>query len=282
MASFLPDEAWRLSHLSHAEIKEVAMTMLTTAIRDSCLFYLTFFYIFILPLSRSLFGYGKHYETHKPFWKKVMKAYNILMSLFSFLIFLAGARALYITPIRTEDCGLFMRDPVWNYAVYAFYISKYVEYADTFFIYLMNKPVSFLQWFHHIGAAASLYLFYWYNAETAWIFTVFNSFIHTIMYYYFSLTVTTTDPKLKKKLNAFRPMMTAMQLVQFFSGCYICYSYRKVLCLTSDPALFIASYYFPYCYVYMLVVLFAHFFIKEYVCPKKSMKAVKSFHYKEQ
>eukprot|EP00808_Paulinella_micropora_P019879 g81543.t1 len=271
------DAAWRLSELSKQELQDAVVEIFKRSWNETVLVQCTIFYIFILPLSRWALGYGANYQRNKDFWKFIMKSYNLLMSLFSLLVFVAGARALYRTPLYTEDCGIMMRDPVWNTAVYAFYVSKYVEYADTFFIYLMDKPVSFLQWYHHIGAAMSLAFFILYSSENAWIFTVFNSFIHTIMYYYFSLTVMNPDPKTKKKLEAFRPVMTAMQLCQFIFGCLACYAYRNVRCFTSNTAHFLASYYFPYTYVYGLMALFTHFFLEQYVCRDKHRPKSREF-----
>lgn len=53
---------------------------------------------------------------------------------------------------------------------------------------LKDKPVSLLQTFHHFGAPWDVYLAIVLKNEGMWIFVSFNSFIHTVMYTYFSFT----------------------------------------------------------------------------------------------
>lgn len=103
---------------------------------------------------RKRFNYGQHYQDNKKQcvlfvavpsanmlapcwlsswyarrWKRFMFAYNIAMSAFSLGVFIVCAEALLRLPIRTGDCDLWYREaPAFVWAVYLFYLSKFVEY----------------------------------------------------------------------------------------------------------------------------------------------------------
>lgn len=95
---------------------------------------------------------------------------------------------------------------VWN-----FYVSKYYELADTAILLIKGKPSSFLQTFHHSGSIIGMWIMTTTHAPAAWIFVLFNSFIHTIMYFYYLLTCLGYRPTWKK-------ILTTMQIIQFLVG----------------------------------------------------------------
>lgn len=64
------------------------------------------------------------------------------------------------------------------------------EIVDTIIILLKGRRSSLLQTYHHAGAIITMYLGYNYRAHPIWIFTTFNSFVHTIMYAYYGKTRT--------------------------------------------------------------------------------------------
>ncbi|ORZ27060.1 ELO family [Lobosporangium transversale] len=94
---------------------------------------------------------------------------------------------------------------------YYFYLSKYYEILDTIIILLKGRRSSLLQTYHHAGAIITMYLGYNYRAHPIWIFTTFNSFVHTIMYAYYAATSVGLKPPGKKYL-------TSMQITQFWTG----------------------------------------------------------------
>ena len=49
-------------------------------------------------------------------------------------------------PMFSEDCNVAFRNPYFNKIVYWFFMSKYVEFADTLFLIVKNKEVS---WLHY-------------------------------------------------------------------------------------------------------------------------------------
>jgi hypothetical protein len=98
-----------------------------------------------------------------------------------------------------------------NFWVWNFYVSKYYELADTAILLIKGKPSSFLQTFHHSGSIIGMWVMTTTHAPAAWIFVLFNSFIHTIMYFYYTLTCLGYRPTWKK-------ILTTMQIIQFLVG----------------------------------------------------------------
>lgn len=94
-----------------------------------------------------------------------------------------------------------------------FYISKFYEVLDTAIILLKGRPSSLLQSYHHAGAMMCMWAGIRYQSPPIWIFVVFNSFIHSLMYFYFSLSC------LKIRVpNFFKRILTTMQITQFIVG----------------------------------------------------------------
>lgn len=109
------------------------------------------------------------------------------------------------------------RDGFWghaagaNYWIWVFYMSKYYELLDTAILLAKGRQSSFLQTFHHSGSILSMWLQSAAQLAFGWIFVLFNSFIHTIMYFYYTLTCLGYQPSWKRWL-------TRMQIAQFCIG----------------------------------------------------------------
>lgn len=94
-----------------------------------------------------------------------------------------------------------------------FYISKFYEVIDTVVILLKGRPSSLLQSYHHAGAMMCMWAGVRFQSPPIWIFVVFNSFIHSLMYFYFTLScLHIRVPQVFKKL------LTSMQITQFVVG----------------------------------------------------------------
>lgn len=94
-----------------------------------------------------------------------------------------------------------------------FYISKFYEVLDTVIILLRGRPSSLLQSYHHAGAMMCMWSGIRYQSPPIWIFVVFNSFIHSLMYFYFTLAC------LKIRVPAIlKRVLTSMQICQFVVG----------------------------------------------------------------
>jgi len=144
-------------------------------------------------------------------------AHNVLLTLFSAFTFhntapLVAASFRY-RPFLDAFCdkgGWVFKHGIGFWA-WAFYMSKYYELIDTFILLIKGKQSSFLQTFHHAGAMMTMWMIISTRAFAVWIFVVFNSFIHTVMYTYYTLTCFGYQPSWKK-------LMTYLQLTQFFVG----------------------------------------------------------------
>lgn len=157
---------------------------------------------------------------------------------------------------------------------YLFYLSKYYEILDTVIILLKGRPSSLLQSYHHSGAILCMWSGVRYMSSPIWIFVEFNSFIHSLMYFYFSLSC------LKIKLPAwFKPCLTSLQILQFVVGGSLAFIHLFVgyydsinggfnSCIaTSEEAM---AVYMNVFYLMPLTMLFGAFYIESYR-KKKSM-----------
>ena len=150
-----------------------------------------------------------------------------------------------------------------------FYISKFYEVVDTIIILLKGRPSSLLQSYHHAGAMMCMWSGIRYQSPPIWIFVVFNSFIHSLMYFYFTLAC------LKIRVPTFiKRALTSMQISQFVLGgslaifhAFVWYSdvtgQKFSGCInTSDQAL---PLLINVAYLTPLTMLFAAFYIESYI-----------------
>jgi len=159
------------------------------------------------------------------------------------------------------------RQPAFDWSARLFYYSKYVEFADTWFLVIQGKYVSWLQYFHHAGAAFDMWGLYRYENEGIWIFVQFNSLIHTIMYFYFGLSV------LKITFPG-KWIITVLQIAQLTIGNSLSVPYIMLACYRSDHFRML-SWSVNFMYINVLVVLFLHFSVVTYILPlfKKSSRS---------
>lgn len=150
-----------------------------------------------------------------------------------------------------------------------FYVSKFYEVLDTVIILLKGRPSSLLQSYHHAGAMMCMWAGIRYRSPPIWIFVIFNSFIHSLMYFYFSLSC------LKIRVpNMFKRTLTSMQITQFIVGgslavvhAFIWYTDlatgQSTNCIgSSDQAL---PLIINVAYLAPLTALFAAFYIESYI-----------------
>ncbi|KAI6359902.1 hypothetical protein MCOR25_006892 [Pyricularia grisea] len=106
---------------------------------------------------------------------------------------------------------------MWNEGLafygWLFYISKFYEVIDTLIIIAKGKQSSTLQTYHHAGAMMCMWAGMRYMAVPIWTFLFFNSFIHAMMYTYYTLTA------FHIKVPVFiKRSLTTMQITQFVVG----------------------------------------------------------------
>ena len=107
---------------------------------------------------------------------------------------------------------------LWNSGLaffgWLFYLSKFYEVLDTVIILAKGKKSSTLQTYHHAGAMMCMWAGIRFMAAPIWIFAIFNSLIHALMYTYYTLTAVRV-----RVPNRIKRSLTTMQIIQFIIGC---------------------------------------------------------------
>lgn len=106
---------------------------------------------------------------------------------------------------------------IWNEGLafygWLFYLSKFYEMLDTVIILTKGKKSSLLQTFHHAGAMMCMWAGIRYMSPPIWMFVFVNSFLHAIMYTYYSLSALTIRvPQVVKQT------LTFLQIAQIVFG----------------------------------------------------------------
>lgn len=182
-----------------------------------------------------------------------------------------GAMVNFVHAVCDVKNGIFKQDAKGESLMtfgWWFYMSKFYEVLDTVIILLRGRPSSLLQSYHHAGAMMCMWGGIRYQSPPIWIFVVFNSFIHTLMYFYFTLSC------LKIKVpTILKRSLTFMQICQFIVGgsvaimhAFITYqnSHGKYIrCIESSakafPLIINVAYLAP------LTALFAAFYAENYL-----------------
>ncbi|KAI8137764.1 ELO family [Fennellomyces sp. T-0311] len=122
----------------------------------------------------------------------------------------------------------FLWDDSLGYWGYLFYLSKFYEVIDTAIILLKGRRSSLLQTYHHSGAMLTMWAGIRYRATPIWIFVLFNSFVHSVMYCYYAATSVGLHPPGKRYL-------TSIQITQFLVGMSLAISYLFVPSCIGTP-----------------------------------------------
>lgn len=204
----------------------------------------------------------------------LMIVHNIVLAAFSMYVFKQNAPFIF-NRFRSVSFKMFCADEnkyIFNHVHYwswVFYLSKIYEIMDTVILHLNKKRATFLQCYHHAGAIFATYLFCKAESHMAWIFVVLNSFVHSVMYLYYLISVFRIRIRFKK-------IITTMQMTQFILG-YILIAMHFIggQRFSSDlekRVLEIITIIFNVGYVMFLFILFKMFFKKEY--QKKKSKTI--------
>eukprot|EP01133_Synstelium_polycarpum_P015135 gene15135-17914_t len=141
--------------------------------------------------------------------------------------------------------------------IYVFYLSKYYELVDTVILALKKKPLIFLHIFHHVSMVTVTWQ--WLNDQWlvgSWWCTFVNSFIHTIMYYYYLQTSLGNDCWFKKYI-------TRAQIIQFLTGTAIV-TYWFIIRVRENCQGGIAPAIVSYVANTLFIFLFVRFYINSY------------------
>ncbi|KAL0930842.1 GNS1/SUR4 family protein [Colletotrichum truncatum] len=106
---------------------------------------------------------------------------------------------------------------IWNEGLafygWIFYLSKFYEVLDTFIILAKGKLSSTLQTYHHAGAMMCMWAGIRYMSAPIWMFVLVNSFIHAMMYTYYTITAFNIRVPM-----AIKRTLTTLQITQFLVG----------------------------------------------------------------
>ncbi|PWW80141.1 hypothetical protein C7212DRAFT_289387 [Tuber magnatum] len=115
--------------------------------------------------------------------------------------------------IREMEGGVGLWEEGLAFYGWLFYLSKFYEVLDTAIIIAKGKKSSLLQTYHHAGAMICMWAGIRFMSPPIWVFCIFNSLIHTLMYFYYTLsTVRIPVP------NALKRSLTSLQITQFVVG----------------------------------------------------------------
>jgi hypothetical protein len=171
----------------------------------------------IIPVISTIlyFNFPQNIIINRETLNDVSLIHNIMLSCFSFYIFVALGLFIIDKGIVIEN-GYYFSFSQFDDILFYFYMSKYVEYIDTFLIYLKgNKPI-FLQLYHHSGAVISWHLAYTYKLDCFWIPTLLNSFELSVMYTYYSLSILKIE--FIKSLKKYITILQISQLIFLFTA----------------------------------------------------------------
>lgn len=166
-----------------------------------------------------------------------------------------------------------INDGIWeqglSYYGYFFYLSKFYEVFDTVIILAKGRQSSLLQTYHHAGAMLSMWAGIRFASPPIWIFVVFNSLIHTIMYFYYTLSALKVGvPRLLKRA------LTTAQICQFLFGGSFAVMHMFVYYLNTSTGQYcpcletpgqVFALVFNVAYLAPLTYLFVNFWIDSYV-----------------
>jgi hypothetical protein len=211
---------------------------------------------------------AKQYLTIPKKWRKAVNAleqadvesfsmiHNLGLFAFSLYTFVQLFSAIVRNGIVAQN-GYYFNTVNVRPLLFWFYLSKYYEYIDTMILYARKKDPIFLQKFHHVGATFCWHLGYFYEFEGVFFASLVNSGIHTIMYFYYFLSMFKV---IRPFVNKYKIYITTMQLTQLVCGFItIPYYYYNKESLVNQRIIIVFDIY-----IGCLILLFSQFMLKNY------------------
>ncbi|KAB0802747.1 hypothetical protein PPYR_04933 [Photinus pyralis] len=223
----------------------------------------TFFYIMLYLLI--VWSGPKVMKYRKPFkltWALI--PYNLAMAglnlYISIQLFTASTRLRYsyiCEPCRQSHHPdeLQITNAVWWY-----YVSKLLEFCDTFFFILRKKDqqLTFLHVYHH----ATMFSFWWIGIKwvpsgSTFLPAMVNSAIHVLMYSYYGLSA--LGPHIAQYLW-WKKYLTILQMIQF--TCALILGINGIRTGCEFP---LWMHYTLILYMISFIILFGNFYVKAYM-----------------
>lgn len=193
-------------------------------------------------------------------FRMFMVLHNALLCVFSGYVTMYSW-PLMIECIKTHGFVYFHSSPqFWEASKYwstVFFISKYYEFVDSWVLVLKGIEPSYLQVYHHTGVVIAMWLAIQNQCNWIMIMVALNSFIHTLMYFYYIFSTLGYKSPLAIHL-------TTAQLTQFVIG--ILFSGYSYICNVSMENKL--SLLFMHAYAIGLIFLFGEMFQQKYTKKK--------------
>ncbi|KAG0151096.1 hypothetical protein CROQUDRAFT_713070 [Cronartium quercuum f. sp. fusiforme G11] len=159
-------------------------------------------------------------------WKAALVFHNLSLAVYSFWTFKGTGPATFQYFFRGYqtaglsglihtfcDSSMQLWDHHLGFYSYWFYLSKFWEILDSLILIGKGRQASLLQEYHHAGAILTVWSGARYESPAAWLFVVFNSLVHTIMYTYYAISVLHLPFP-----NFLKRALTKIQITQFVVG----------------------------------------------------------------
>ena len=195
------------------------------------------------------------------------RLHNINLSVWSgIMLFSAIVGQIQESKFSTMDsflCNGYNNNEFMNLTIKMFLWSKYVEWGDTLFLHLSNRPISMLQYTHHMSTAILTYVAFDQTIISPYslIFIGTNTLVHIPMYWYFAYP--------KGFLHKYRKMITQSQIVQHI----VCLGVIIYTSVVDDCSQ--AEYVNPFgmamysMYLFYFVMFYANTYSRSKVAPMK-------------
>jgi len=189
--------------------------------------YASFAYILFI------FGVQSYLKTRSSFkLTGPLAIWNVLLTVFSLVVFIRTAPEMFViltaeNGFHNSVCRWTHHNPATAFWSFMMLVSKLIEFGDTVFIVLRKQNLIFLHWYHHVTTLVSWWLMYAsYEPNQLW-YIVMNSFVHSIMYFYYFLKA------LKVRVPVVCSMaVTCIQLAQMVGGIAVnVYAYYVMVAL---------------------------------------------------
>lgn len=207
--------------------------------------------------------------------KKFMVAYNAFQVLLSGYIFVQYSRGgwwnHYSFKCQPVDYSDSYKAQIMRHASYTYFVSKFIEMIDTLCFVARKKftHVSFLHVVHHGILPMSVWPgARWVPGGHSTFFGLCNTFVHFFMYFYYMMAA--LGPQYQKFIW-WKRHMTNLQMIQFIA----IFIHGSQLLIRNDCNYPTAFGYFIAAHAVLFFILFAQFYIREYLDREKSKQRIK-------